>query len=164
MTELDSRIDEIIKGLVRDVAAGVHGLYRGDTRQQTTQLKLGTYGREAADRIRAAIRGQVGTPAGGMSAPTSAALPPTAGIDMPGVPAFGGAAGGPAGGAGGGASALTQEELGAITRCIMAWLPMGGLPNAATPEMKCVAGAREMCPTWGDRETARLAVRRLASG
>jgi hypothetical protein len=162
MTELDTRIDEIIKGLVRDVAAGVHGLYRGDTRQQTTQLKLGTYGREAADRIRAAIRGQLGTPAGGMTPPAADA--PGAGLGGPPAPSFGAAAPAPFGGAAPAPAALSQEEIGAITRCVMAWLPMGGLPNAATPEMKCVAGAREMCPTWGDREAARLAVRRLASG
>jgi hypothetical protein len=161
MTELDTRIDEIIKGLVRDVAAGVHGLYRGDTRQQTTQLKLGTYGREAADRIRAAIRGQVGTPAGGMPAPSADAT--HAGIGGPSAPSFGAAAPTPFGGATAPA-VLSQEEIGAITRCVMAWLPMGGTPNAATPEMKCVAGAREMSPTWGDREAARLAIRRLASG
>lgn len=165
MSELDTRIDEIVKALVRDVAAGVHGLYRGDTRQQTTQLKLSTYGKDAAERIRAAIRGQVGTPAAGvgMAAPIGAA--PVGAVPEGAAGAYG--IGGPpqAFGVGGHAPpSLTQEEVGALTRCVMAWLPLGGNPNAATPEMKCVAGAREMSPTWGDRETARLALRRIASG
>lgn len=144
MSELDNKIDEIIRALVRDVAAGVHGLYRGDTRQQTTQLRLSTYGKEASDKVRAAIRAELGTPTGMPIAPQPGAAP---------APAPGGAA-----------AALSQEELGALTRCVMAWLPMGGAPNTATPDMKCVAGAREMAPTWGDREAARTALRRVASG
>lgn len=145
MSELDNRIDEIIRALVRDVAAGVHGLYRGDTRQQTTQLRLSTFGKEASDKVRAAIRAELGTPAGMQSASPSAGIPPAS------APSGNGAA-------------LSQEELGALTRCVMAWLPLGGAPNTATPDMKCVAGAREMAPTWGDRETARMALRRVASG
>lgn len=159
MSELDTRIDEIVKALVRDVAAGVHGLYRGDTRQQTTQLKLSTYGKDAAERIRAAIRGQVGTPAGGFATPAQ--------VDTTQAGSSGYGIGGspqPFGAGVQGSASLTEEEIGALTRCVMAWLPMGGAPNAATPEMKCVAGAREMSPTWGDRETARLALRRIASG
>ena len=56
MSELDSRIDEIVRALVRDVASGVHSLYRGDIRQQTTQLKLSAFAKEAADKLRAEIR------------------------------------------------------------------------------------------------------------
>lgn len=57
-------------------------------------------------------------------------------------------------------SALTGEEATAIMRCIMAWLPMGA-PNAATPESRCVAASRELYPTWGERELARQAVKRV---
>lgn len=146
MSELDNKIDEIIRGLVRDVAAGVHGLYRGDTRQQTTQLRLSTFGKEAGDKVRAAIRSELGTPVPGMRAATPSGGAPAA------TPSAGPAPG------------LTQEELGALTRCVMAWLPLGGAPNLATPDMKCVSGAREMSPTWGDRETARAALRRVSSG
>lgn len=153
MSELDNRIDEIVRGLVRDVAAGVHGLYRGDTRQQTTQLRLSTFGKEAGDKLRAAIRSQYGTPASLGAVPT-----PVAGVPLPAtaVPL-------PSAGAAAPRAALSEEEIGALTRCVMAWLPMGGAPNAATPDMKCVSGAREMSPTWGDRETARMALRRIAS-
>ena len=142
MSQLDAKIDEIVRTLVRDVAAGVHGMYRGDTRQQTTQLRLSTFAKEAGDKLRTAISVSGGTP---VRAP---GLPPS----MPAAP--------PATGA----PALAPDEVAAITRCVMAWLPVGGAPNAATPDMKCTSGAREMCPTWGDREAARLAVRRLSAG
>lgn len=57
------------------------------------------------------------------------------------------------------ASALSAGEVAAITRCILAWLPMGD-PRAATPNSRCIPAAREIAPTWGERETARLAIRR----
>jgi len=57
------------------------------------------------------------------------------------------------------ASALSPDEVATITRCILAWLPMGD-PRAATPNSRCIPAAREIAPTWGERETARLAIRR----
>ena len=59
-----------------------------------------------------------------------------------------------------GGGPLTTDEATAIMRCVMGWLPMGA-PNAATPESRCVAAARELFPTWGDRELARQAVKRV---
>lgn len=59
------------------------------------------------------------------------------------------------------ASALAPDEVAAVTRCIMGWLPMGD-PRAATPGMRCIPAAREIAPTWGERENARLAMRRAA--
>jgi hypothetical protein len=59
-----------------------------------------------------------------------------------------------------GGAALTVDEATAIMRCIMGWLPMGA-PNAAAPESRCVAAARELFPTWGERELARQAVKRV---
>jgi len=58
-------------------------------------------------------------------------------------------------------AALTPDEIVAATRCVMAWLPMGA-PNAANPQSRCVPAAREMTPTWGEREKARLALKRAA--
>lgn len=136
MSQLDSRIDEIVRALVRDVAAGVHSLYRGDIRQQTTQLRLSTYAKEAGDKLRATIANSGSSPAVV-----------------------------PAGGTGPAPDAtLSPDEVAALTRCVMAWIPVGGAPNSATPDMKCTSGAREMCPSWGDREAARLAIRRLSGG
>lgn len=58
------------------------------------------------------------------------------------------------------ATALSPDDVTAATRCVMAWLPMGP-PTAASPQSRCVAAAREMTPTWGEREKARLALKRL---
>jgi len=56
-------------------------------------------------------------------------------------------------------SSLAADEVTAITRCVMAWLPMGP-PTAASPQSRCVSAAREMTPSWGEREKARLALKR----
>jgi hypothetical protein len=58
------------------------------------------------------------------------------------------------------ATGLSAADATAITRCIMAWLPMG-VPSAAAESSRCVAASRELFPTWGERERARLAVKRL---
>ena len=55
----------------------------------------------------------------------------------------------------------TRDEAMAATRCVMAWQPMGGT-TFAVPEAKCIPAAREMMPTWGEREKARLALQRIA--
>ena len=60
-------------------------------------------------------------------------------------------------------AALGADELEALTRCIMAWLPMGA-PNAAAPDSRCVPAGRELMPSWGEREKARQAARRLTNG
>jgi hypothetical protein len=57
--------------------------------------------------------------------------------------------------------ALSAEEAASITRCIMAWGPMGN-PSEAAADSRCAPGAKELVPSWGDREKAREAVRRLA--
>ena len=63
-----------------------------------------------------------------------------------------------AGSAAGGA--LSDDEAAAIARCITAWLPMGA-PSAAAADSRCIAAARELFPTWGERERARQAIKRL---
>lgn len=60
------------------------------------------------------------------------------------------------------ASGLSGDDVVAATRCVMAWMPMGA-PTTASPESRCVPAAREMTPTWGEREKARLALKRLQS-
>ena len=62
-------------------------------------------------------------------------------------------------GAATGTSGLSPDEIAAATRCVMAWLPMGA-PSAASPQSRCVAAAKELSPTWGEREKARLALKR----
>ncbi len=139
--KLEDKLDEVIKNLVRDVAAGVHAMYRGDIRQQTAQTRMNgfvTQAREALMPLLAAARG--GMPP---LQPTSVGR-----FQLPPSPTSAG-------------GSLTAEELAAITRCIMAWGPMGS-PSEATPDSKCAPGAKELAPTWGEREKARDAIRRLA--
>ena len=62
----------------------------------------------------------------------------------------------------GGALGWTKEEGEAVMKCINAWLPMGP-PRDAAPESKCIPAARELSPTWAQRERAREAVRRTAT-
>jgi hypothetical protein len=56
---------------------------------------------------------------------------------------------------------LAPDEIVAAQRCVMAWLPMGA-PSDASPQARCIAAAREMSPSWGEREKARLALKRAA--
>lgn len=58
-------------------------------------------------------------------------------------------------------AALAPDEVAAITRCIMGWLPMGA-PTAASPQSRCVPAAKELAPSWGEREKARLAMKRVS--
>jgi hypothetical protein len=57
---------------------------------------------------------------------------------------------------------LAADEVAAITRCIMAWLPMGA-PADASESSRCVPAGRELAPSWGDRERARQALKRVAN-
>ena len=75
-------------------------------------------------------------------------------------PLVGDAAAQPAATSSAAGSPLTADEATSIMRCIMGWLPMGA-PNASVPDSRCVAAARELFPTWGDRERARLALKRV---
>jgi hypothetical protein len=81
------------------------------------------------------------------------ALLPLLGVQRPGGEARPPAAAG---------TGISPEESACITRCIMAWLPMGA-PTAANPQSRCVSAAKELAPSWGEREKARLAIKR-ASG
>jgi len=57
---------------------------------------------------------------------------------------------------------LSADEVAAITRCIMAWLPMGA-PSSANDGSRCVPAGRELAPSWGDRERARQALKRVGN-
>jgi hypothetical protein len=56
---------------------------------------------------------------------------------------------------------ISADDLSAAMRCVMGWQPMGP-PNMASTESRCVAGAKEILPTWGEREKARQALKRAA--
>src|SRR5919109_3837695 len=136
-TKVEDKLDEVIKTLVRDVAAGVHAMYRGDIRQETAQVRMSAFVTQAREALLPLLAGAgVST---GQAIRVGSLQPP-----MPG-----------------GAQPISAEEAAAITRCIMAWGPMGN-PAEATPDSRCVPGAKELVPGWGDREKAREALRRLA--
>jgi hypothetical protein len=139
-TKLEDKLDEVIKNLVRDVAAGVHAMYRGDIRQQTAQVRMNGFVTQAREALLPLLAGS----SGGLG------LQPTSvGSLQPPLPSA--------------SESLSAEESAAITRCIMAWGPMGN-PSEAAPDSRCAPGAKELVPSWGDREKAREALRRLAGG
>jgi hypothetical protein len=129
-------IDELVDRLARNVETAVHAMYRGDVRQQTAKARTGQLVREAAEALRLQ-----------MGAATSAADPAVASR-----PAAVSAAGASVG--------WSREEGEAVMKCITAWLPMGP-PASAPAESRCIAPAREMVPTWGERESARAALRKI---
>jgi hypothetical protein len=138
-TKLEDKLEEVIKNLVRDVAAGVHAMYRGDIRQQTAQMRMSAFVTQARDALLPLLAGSAGI--AGMNPTSVGSLqPPVRGSEP-----------------------LSAEEAAAITRCIMAWGPMGN-PSEAAPDSRCAPGAKELVPSWGDREKAREALRRLAGG
>lgn len=57
---------------------------------------------------------------------------------------------------------FSPDEVASITRCVMAWLPMG-VPTTASPQSRCVPAAKELHPGWGEREKARLAMKRASA-
>ena len=135
-TKLEDQLEEVIKTLVRDVAAGVHAMYRGEIRQQTAQVRMSAFVTQAREALLPLLSGG----ARGMQ-------PTSVGSLQPPAPRT--------------SEAVSAEEAAAVTRCVMAWGPMGN-PSEATPDSRCVPGAKELVPSWGDREKAREAIRRLA--
>jgi hypothetical protein len=130
------QMDQILDALVRDVESSVHAFYRGDVRQHTQRVKTDTFRNAARSALAPLLRADDGAP----GAVESAASAPTSGS----------------------AAALAPDEVAAGMRCVTGWLPMGP-PSAASPASRCVSAARELAPTWGEREKARLALKRLSS-
>jgi hypothetical protein len=127
----EAQLNLIIERLVKDVELSVHAMYRGDVRQNTARARTDTHRRAAYEALRPLIS----------EAPRASTSMPNGGPTAGGV-------------------ALTAGEATAIMRCVSAWLPMGA-PSAAAPESRCIAAARELFPTWGERELARQAVKRV---
>jgi hypothetical protein len=146
MTQVVQQLDEILDQLVREVEASVHAFYRGDHRQNTTKLKSDQHRKVAREALLQLLGGSGPRPA----------------VASPGAVGGGGATLGVlGGGSSGNAAILAPDEIAAITRCIMAWLPMGP-PNAASPQSRCVPAAKELAPSWGERERARTGLKRSA--
>ena len=124
-------LENVLDKLVKDVEMAVHAMYRGDTRQHTAKAKT--------DQHKRAAREALGPLMGVAPRVSVGAVVPQAGT----------------------LAGLSPDEVSAITRCVMAWLPMGA-PSSAAPDSRCVAAGREMLPTWGERERARVAIKRAS--
>ena len=135
-TQLVQQLDEVLDQLVKNVEGSVHAFYRGDQKQNTSQVKSDQFRKVARESLLSMLGGSM-TPRPGT---TLGAL---------------------GGGSSGNAGLLEAAEIAAITRCIMGWLPMGA-PNAASPQSRCVSAAKELAPSWGERERARTSLKRAA--
>jgi hypothetical protein len=136
-------VDRVLEKLAKDVENAVHALYRGEVRQQTSRTRTVAMVREAQAAILQALRD-----AGGAVAPEPAMTSPRP--SAAGVAAVGASVG------------WTREDGEAVLKCITAWLPMGP-PTSADPDSRCISAMRELTPTWGQREKAREAVKRLSA-
>jgi hypothetical protein len=135
-TQVAQQLDEVLDQLVKSVEGSVHAFYRGDHKQNTGQVRSDGFRKVARESLLALLGGS---------------MTPRPGITL-------GALGG---GSSGNAALLEADEIAAITRCIMGWLPMGA-PNAASPQSRCVPAANELAPSWGEREKARTSLKRAA--
>lgn len=132
-------IEDVLGRLARNIETAVHALYRGDVRQATAKARTGHLVREAAEALRAYT----------CEGPTDGGRSASSGV--PGASA-----------ASASDSGWSRGESEAVTKCVMAWLAMGS-PATAAPDAKCIAAGRELVPTWGERELARAAIRRLTA-
>jgi hypothetical protein len=144
---MSADIDQILEKLAKDVEAAVHALYRGEVRANTAKARTGHIVQDArakvANAIGAAAQAVTGEP---VRRPTPVATSPRPSVSAPMVA--------------GAAFGWSKEESDAVFKCINAWLPMGG-PNSTAPDTLCIAPGRMLIPTWGERERAREAVKKL---
>lgn len=151
------QVERILDKLVKDIMSAMHAMYMGDVRGNTQRART-EVGRNEA---RQAFIDLLGI----QSTRPSTTLPAAGGQVSPsgvGRAVGGGTSGvGPAVGGGSAGGALSQVEIDALRKCINAWLPMGA-PSSAAPDSRCIAAGRELLPTWGERETASAAVRKVA--
>jgi hypothetical protein len=146
-------IDRILEKLVRDVESAVHALYRGDVRQDTQRVRTGHLLQDARSALGAVLGPSTPTPGVRAATPAGpfAAIPsvPRTGVSTPkdtGV-----------------VSGWSTADRDAVVRCINAWLPMGG-PASTAPDTRCIAAGKMLVPTWGEREIAREAVKKITQG
>jgi hypothetical protein len=139
---MPENLDDILAKLAKDVENAVHSLYRGEMRQHTAKARTGQYVLDAQSKVAEALGAASAAVAGSSQLATS----PRPRVSAP-VSA-------------GAAVGWTTEESDAVLKCITAWLPMGG-PQSTPPDTLCIAPGKMLIPTWGERERAREAVRKL---
>lgn len=143
MSDTPEAVEEILTKLAKDIEAAVHAMYQGHVGQNTAQVRTEHFVADACERIAAFMK----------SSPSA---------NVPGAPPqrFTVAVAASSVAGDGGDAAWSAEEAAAITKCLMAWLPLG-LPSNAEPDSKCLASGKELLPTWAERELARAAVRKV---
>jgi hypothetical protein len=142
---MSSDIDQILEKLAKDVEAAVHSLYRGEMRQNTAKARTGHLIQDARAKVANAL-GQAADAVGGGRRPTPVATSPRPSASAPAIA--------------GAEYGWSKEDSDAVLRCINAWLPMGG-PNSTAPDTLCIAPGKMLIPTWGERERAREAVKKI---
>ncbi len=144
---MSSDIDQILEKLAKDVEAAVHSLYRGEMRQNTAKARTGHLIQDARAKVANALGdATAAVGAGPGRRPTPIATSPRPSVSAPAVA--------------GSEHGWSKEDSDAVLRCINAWLPMGG-PNSTPPDTLCIAPGKMLIPTWGERERAREAVKRI---
>lgn len=145
---MSDETSRVLDKLAKDVELAVHALYRGEVRQATAKARTGHLVRAAVTALQAgALNGPANHAA---DAPNASGGAGAASQRTPATsPSVAGAAVG-----------WTREDGEAVMKCVTAWLPMGA-PSSALPDSKCIASGREMVPSWGERERARAALRKL---
>ena len=141
-------IDEILAKLAKDVEAAVHSLYRGEMRQNTAQARTSHLVKDARAKVASAL-GAAADMVGGAAEkrPTPVATSPRPSVFAPMVA--------------GAEFGWSKEDSDAVLKCITAWLPMGG-PQSTAPDTLCIPAGKMLLPTWGERERAREAVKRIS--
>ena len=150
------QVERILDKLVKDTMSAMHAMYMGDVRGNTQRART-EVGRNEARQALIELLGIPSTrpsttlPAAGAAVSSGAGRAVGGGMASGAGPAVGGASA---------AGALSQAEIDALRKCINAWLPMGA-PSSATPDSRCIAAGRELVPTWGERELASAAVKKV---
>jgi hypothetical protein len=140
-------IEQILDNLARDVENAVHSLYRGEVRQNTAKARTEHLVQDARAKL-AGVLGDAASAVAGRTEgqPSAVATSPRPRISAPAIAGV--------------AHGWTSEDSDAVLRCINAWLPMGG-PHSTAPDTLCIAPGKMLIPTWGERERAREAVKKI---
>jgi hypothetical protein len=142
MSSTPEAVEEILARLARDIEKAVHAMYRSEAGASTTQVRTEHFVSDASDRIGAFLKS---TPSAAGAGPTPRFTAAVVASSISGDGADGD---------------WSADEAAAVTKCIMAWLPIGP-PSSAKPESRCLAPGKELLPSWGEREVARNAVRKV---
>jgi hypothetical protein len=139
-------IDRVLEKLAKDVESAVHALYRGEVRQATAKARTDHLVDDAKAALAAMALDESAPPPRRPSRATPISVSPRPGVSAPSTA--------------GASVGWTNDDSDAVLRCINAWLPVGG-PASTAPDTKCIAAGKMLIPTWGERERARAAVRRI---